>query len=199
MRYFFCIAVLIFCWASQAGIARAYSAELFAESQSTYTFSKTKQNLISRFRLVHHTTNGEPTSLDKMIGQMLMLGFSGTKPSDKSVQAARQLLAKGKIGGLIFMGANLQDRKQVHKLVTYMKSAAPLDRPAFIAIDQEGGKVQRLRAAHGFTDMPQAVELAKTYGADQGQKFVNGILDKLAQDLRAVERQAGRAPSHEPK
>ena len=45
----------------------------------------------------------------------------------------------------------------------------------------------------------EAVELAKTYGADQGHKFVNGILDKLAQDLRAVERQAGRAPSHEPK
>ena len=45
----------------------------------------------------------------------------------------------------------------------------------------------------------EAVELAKTYGADQGHKFVNGILDKLAKDLRSVERQAGRAPSHEPK
>ncbi|MDX1812383.1 MAG: transcription antitermination factor NusB [Gammaproteobacteria bacterium] len=33
----------------------------------------------------------------------------------------------------------------------------------------------------------EAVEIAKKYGADQGHKFVNSVLDKLAQDLRAVE------------
>lgn len=33
----------------------------------------------------------------------------------------------------------------------------------------------------------EAVELAKRYGADQGHKFVNGILDKLATEVRAVE------------
>ena len=34
----------------------------------------------------------------------------------------------------------------------------------------------------------EALELTKTYGADQGHKFVNGILDKLAAKLRATER-----------
>lgn len=33
----------------------------------------------------------------------------------------------------------------------------------------------------------EALELTKTYGADQGHKFVNGILDKLAAKLRATE------------
>ena len=33
----------------------------------------------------------------------------------------------------------------------------------------------------------EAVELAKRYGADQGHKFVNGILDKLAAEVRAIE------------
>ncbi len=30
----------------------------------------------------------------------------------------------------------------------------------------------------------EAVELAKTFGADYGYKFVNGVLDRLAQNLR---------------
>ena len=34
----------------------------------------------------------------------------------------------------------------------------------------------------------EALELTKTYGADQGHKFVNGVLDKLAAKLRATER-----------
>ena len=33
----------------------------------------------------------------------------------------------------------------------------------------------------------ESIELAKTFGAEAGHKFVNGILDKLAADLRAVE------------
>lgn len=33
----------------------------------------------------------------------------------------------------------------------------------------------------------EGVELAKTFGADKGHKFVNGILDKLALKLRNVE------------
>lgn len=33
----------------------------------------------------------------------------------------------------------------------------------------------------------EAVELAKRYGGEQGHRFVNGILDKLATDVRAIE------------
>ena len=34
----------------------------------------------------------------------------------------------------------------------------------------------------------EAVELAKSYGGTDGYKFVNGVLDKLAAQLRAAER-----------
>jgi len=34
------------------------------------------------------------------------------------------------------------------------------------------------------------VELAKIFGADQGHKYINGVLDKLAKSLRAVEVKA---------
>ncbi|KHF25947.1 transcription antitermination factor NusB [Solemya velum gill symbiont] len=33
----------------------------------------------------------------------------------------------------------------------------------------------------------EGVELAKTYGADQGHRYINGVLDKLAPELRPFE------------
>ena len=36
----------------------------------------------------------------------------------------------------------------------------------------------------------EAVELVKMFGADQGHRFVNGIMDRLAASLRTVEVQA---------
>lgn len=34
----------------------------------------------------------------------------------------------------------------------------------------------------------EGIELAKLYGADQGHKYINGVLDKLARALRPVEQ-----------
>jgi N utilization substance protein B len=39
----------------------------------------------------------------------------------------------------------------------------------------------------------EAVELAKGYGGTDGHKYVNGVLDKAAAELRPVEVQAARA------
>ena len=38
----------------------------------------------------------------------------------------------------------------------------------------------------------EAVELAKTFGAEQGHRYVNGVLDKAARTLRPVEAAARR-------
>jgi N utilization substance protein B len=37
----------------------------------------------------------------------------------------------------------------------------------------------------------EAIEVTKRFGADHGHTYVNGVLDKLAHDLRAQERQGG--------
>jgi len=39
----------------------------------------------------------------------------------------------------------------------------------------------------------EAVELAKSYGGTDGHKYVNGVLDKAAAELRSVEVEAARA------
>jgi N utilization substance protein B len=36
------------------------------------------------------------------------------------------------------------------------------------------------------------VELTKTFGAQDAHKYVNGVLDRLAQDVRAIEVAANR-------
>jgi len=33
----------------------------------------------------------------------------------------------------------------------------------------------------------EAIEIAKNYGADQGYKYINGVLDVMAPKLRAAE------------
>jgi N utilization substance protein B len=40
----------------------------------------------------------------------------------------------------------------------------------------------------------EAVEVAKSYGGTDGHKFVNGVLDKLAGEVRAAEM---RAPAND--
>jgi N utilization substance protein B len=39
----------------------------------------------------------------------------------------------------------------------------------------------------------EAVELAKIFGAEQGHRYINGILDKVAQKLRSIEVNASRS------
>jgi N utilization substance protein B len=43
----------------------------------------------------------------------------------------------------------------------------------------------------------EAIELARTYGGSDGYKYVNGVLDKLAIQLRAVEIAAPRMPRNQ--
>lgn len=40
--------------------------------------------------------------------------------------------------------------------------------------------------------MNEAIEITKRFGADQGHKYVNGVLDKLAVALRPLEMQKSR-------
>src|SRR5690606_865579 len=44
----------------------------------------------------------------------------------------------------------------------------------------------------------EGIELAKHFGATESHKYVNGILDKVAQRLRVVEMKAGKAKPSSP-
>lgn len=80
----------------------------------------------------------------------------------------RQFLKHPEIGGLILFTRNTDDPKQVRELCTSIRAIRP---ELILAIDQEGGRVQRLRqniltlpAMGSFVEHPNAAELAKYCG-----------------------------------
>lgn len=103
--------------------------------------------------------------LEAMAGQMIMVGFRGFElgPEDPTTRA----LAEGKIGGIILFSRdvalgvqrNISSPGQVKRLIAQARAAAP--GPILAAVDQEGGKVQRLNAKNGFTAWPSAREMGK--------------------------------------
>jgi beta-N-acetylhexosaminidase len=101
-------------------------------------------------------------SLRKKIGQMIMVGFKGTKPSDAEVKALKFQAQQGLLGGVIFFSYNLKDPKQVKRLTSSFKHI-DAHLPLLLAIDQEGGKVQRLKSENGFADFLSAKNVTRNY------------------------------------
>jgi beta-N-acetylhexosaminidase len=97
--------------------------------------------------------------LDRMIGQMILVGFPGDDENDAGVRAVREQLNKGIIGGVVLFPENIHRRKQVKHLIAFLRNAHSNPRP-FIAVDQEGGKVQRLNPWNGFKWIPAAAKVA---------------------------------------
>jgi beta-N-acetylhexosaminidase len=98
--------------------------------------------------------------LDRMVGQLIMVGFPGDDEKDEGVTAVRDQLHKGTVGGIVLFPENITSRRQVKNLIAFLRNARSNPRP-FIAVDQEGGKVQRLNPWNGFKHFPSAASVAK--------------------------------------
>ena len=94
-------------------------------------------------------------TLDQMIGEMIILGFRGTEVSDSSKIV--QDINEYNIGGVILFDydvpsksfpRNIVDPKQTKKLIEDLKKLTRSD--LFIAVDAEGGLINRLKAKYGF-------------------------------------------------
>lgn len=97
-------------------------------------------------------------SLDIKIGQMILIGFPGAKVDDKVLEEIRQ----GKVGSIIIFEKNIPAKNsfaELKKITWTYQQAAPI--PLFIAIDQEGGKVNRLKEKYGFPRSVSAAKLGK--------------------------------------
>jgi len=81
-------------------------------------------------------------------GQLLFTGFEGTRAPPELLGLVRD----GRLGGVILFARNVEGPEQVQRLVAEFHAAAPESNPLLVAIDQEGGRVQRLRAP--WTEWP---------------------------------------------
>ncbi len=106
-------------------------------------------------------------------GAVLVGGFDGHRLPDP---VARDL-ARGALGGVILFKRNLSDPFQARALCA---SVAALTRDALVCLDQEGGRVQRLRAP--FFELPPM----RALGALDDVSLTERAAATLATELRAV-------------
>jgi beta-N-acetylhexosaminidase len=119
--------------------------------------------------------------LDRMIGQTIMVGFSGQSEHDPGVKAVRDQLAKGLIGGVVLYPENISSQRQLRFLTAYLLNANSALVP-FIAVDQEGGRVQRLDRRTGHTHYPSAQKMGRdaTLTPEEARRIYGGMAKELA-------------------
>ncbi|RZG86385.1 beta-N-acetylhexosaminidase [Acinetobacter sp. WCHAc060033] len=88
-----------------------------------------------------------------MIGA-LMLDIAGTELTQEDIE----LLQAPQVGGMILFSRNIESPAQVRALTDHMRRIRP---DILIAVDQEGGRVQRLKS--GFTLLPAMGKFGELY------------------------------------
>ena len=81
-------------------------------------------------------------SMRKAAGQVLVAGFPGRAAPVELLEAA----GRGELGGFVLFKRNLGSAAEVAELTAGLAAAFPQHAPPFVAVDQEGGRVQRLGA-----------------------------------------------------
>lgn len=109
----------------------------------------------------------------------ILIGISGTELDSQS----RQQLLHPAVGGVVLFSRNFINREQLTALVQDIREVCQ-PRP-LVCIDQEGGRVQRLR--EGFTALPPLGMLGKMYleNADRAVDFTYRHARVMAAEMLA--------------
>lgn len=113
-------------------------------------------------------TESNVKTLDEKIGSMLMVGFLGTS-APKNSQICKDIRDYNLAGVILFdvnpvnhtQAKNISSKNQVTKLTKELQACSK-DGKLLISVDQEGGKVQRLKRKYGFYGkFPKARDVSK--------------------------------------
>ncbi|WP_161866477.1 beta-N-acetylhexosaminidase [Pseudomonas yangonensis] len=88
----------------------------------------------------------------------LMMDIAGTWLTVED----RQMLRQPEVGGLIIFARNIESPRQVRELCQSIRAVRP---DLLLAVDQEGGRVQRLR--QGFLRLPAMRAIADNHNAEE--------------------------------
>ena len=92
--------------------------------------------------------------LRRHVGQLAIAGFNGPSiPAD-----LRAVAREFDLGGIILFARNVEAPEQVAELARDAESLAG-ELPLWVSVDQEGGRVARLRAP--FTEWPPMITLGR--------------------------------------
>jgi beta-N-acetylhexosaminidase len=126
-------------------------------------------------------------SLSLKIGQMILIGFPGERVDPLVLQEVRA----GKVGTIILFEKNVPGYSRtgpstlktssyasLKKLIWSYQQAAPI--PLLVSIDQEGGKVNRLKEKYGFTRSITAQEMGRAKTLDSVRFYAEATAATLA-------------------
>jgi len=146
---------------------------------------------------------------ERVIGQLFMVGMPGPHLDE----ATDHLIREGHVGGIILFSRNIEDPLQLAALCRDLQAAASesQDPPLFLAVDQEGGRVARLKepfrsfpgnAAVGMDEEPvkKAIEFATVTSREMGMVGLNMNLAPVVDVQRGeIEKHlAGRSFGEDP-
>src|SRR5687768_14889014 len=120
--------------------------------------------------------------LEQAVARLICIGFHGQSVSAE----ARRMVERG-VSSVVLFTRNTGTARQVAELNTEIKSLA--ERPMLVAVDQEGGRVMRLR--DGFTSVPSM----RTVGQAGDAELARQVGRLLARELRAVNFDMDLAPN----
>jgi beta-N-acetylhexosaminidase len=109
------------------------------------------------------------------VGRLLHIGFEGLEPPAYVLE----WLQTGQVGGIVLFERNVANPAQLQQLVAACRAAARY--PLLVSIDQEGGRVARLRA--GFSESPGAMAL----GAARSESLAERVAGVMGTELRALD------------
>ena len=116
-------------------------------------------------------------SLDIKIGQMLLIGFPKAAVDPLVLEEVR----KGKVGSIIIFEKNIPAKNsfvELKRITWTYQQAAPI--PLFISIDQEGGRVNRLKDKYGFPRSITAEAMGKAESLDSVRFYSEATAATLA-------------------
>lgn len=129
----------------------------------------------------------EEKELKAQIGQMILAGFRGFTMDEVNPDFLDQVEA-GIIGGIILFDydvvkkkaeRNIKSPDQVQQLISDMQAKAPS--PLFVAVDQEGGRVNRLKTKYGFPASVSAEYLGNLNNLDSTRHYAEVSAKNLKQ------------------
>ena len=116
-----------------------------------------------------------PTGLRRQIGQLLIAGFDGPALSVE----IKSLVREFGLGGVILFARNIEEPEQIAELCFEAARLDP-DMPLWVSIDQEGGRVARLKAP--FTEFPPMATIGRSGDSSLAGRFAQA----MASELKAV-------------
>jgi beta-N-acetylhexosaminidase len=118
-------------------------------------------------------------TLEQMAGQMIVVGFQGNDADDISVKVLRDQLAAGRLGGVMYLKTNVKSLDAVRAMNAAFHEASP-GLPPFLMLDQEGGGVERLTRAVGFSEIPSAATVAARNSPDDAEAIYEAMAGAIA-------------------